>query len=63
MTERELTCNECQVSKQTTKQTKESFLPCLTRGVSPCGLAIYLKKYLKAKEELRKFKYFTTQKI
>jgi hypothetical protein len=23
-----------------------------TRGVSHCGLAIYMKKYLKAKEEL-----------
>jgi hypothetical protein len=23
-----------------------------TRGVSQCGLAIYIKKYLKAKEEL-----------
>ncbi len=27
-----------------------------------CGLAIYIKKYLKAKEELWKFKYFTMQK-
>jgi hypothetical protein len=25
---------------------------CKTRGVSYCGLAIYIKKYLKAKEEL-----------
>jgi hypothetical protein len=34
-----------------------------TRGVSHCGLAIYiLKKYLKAKEELWKLKYFTVQK-
>jgi hypothetical protein len=24
----------------------------ITRGVSHCGLAIYIKKYLKAKEEL-----------
>jgi hypothetical protein len=31
-------------------------------GVSNCGLAIYIKKYLKAKEELSKFKYFTMQK-
>jgi len=31
-------------------------------GVSHCGLAIYIKKYLKAKEELCKFKYFTMQK-
>jgi hypothetical protein len=33
-----------------------------TRGVSHCGLAIYIKKYLKAKEELWKLKYFTLQK-
>jgi hypothetical protein len=32
-----------------------------TRGVSHYGLAIYIKKYLKAKEELWKFKYFTMQ--
>jgi hypothetical protein len=29
-----------------------------TRGVSHCGLAIYIKKYLKAKEELWKLKIF-----
>jgi len=34
----------------------------VTRGVSHCGLAIYIKKYLKAKEELWKLKYFTMQK-
>jgi hypothetical protein len=33
-----------------------------TRGVSHGGLAIYMKKYLKAKEELWKLKYFTMQK-
>jgi len=33
-----------------------------TRGVSHCGLAIYSKIYLKAKEELLKLKYFTMQK-
>jgi hypothetical protein len=33
-----------------------------TRGVSQCGLAISIKKYLKAKAELRKLKYFTMQK-
>ncbi len=33
-----------------------------TRGVSHCGLAINIKKYLKAKEELWKLKYFTMQK-
>jgi hypothetical protein len=32
-----------------------------TRGVSHYGLAIYIKKYLKAKEELWKLKYFTMQ--
>jgi hypothetical protein len=30
--------------------------------VSHCGLAIYIEKYLKAKEELWKLKYFTAQK-
>jgi hypothetical protein len=29
-----------------------------TRGVSHCGLAIYIKKYLEAKEELWKLKNF-----
>jgi len=34
-----------------------------TRGVSHCDLeAIYIKKYLKAKEELWKLKYFSMQK-
>jgi len=32
-------------------------------GVAHCGLAIYIKKYLKAKEELWKLKYFTISKI
>jgi hypothetical protein len=32
-------------------------------GVSHCGLAIHIKKYLKVKEELWKLKYFTMQKI
>jgi len=31
-------------------------------GVSHCGLAIYILKYLKAKEELWKLKYFTMKK-
>jgi hypothetical protein len=30
--------------------------------VSHCGLAIYILKYLRAKEELWKLKYFTMQK-
>jgi len=34
----------------------------LTSGESHCDLAIYIKKYLKAKEELWKLKYFTMQK-
>jgi hypothetical protein len=34
-----------------------------TRGMSHFGLAIYIKKYLHAKEELRKLKYFTMQKF
>jgi hypothetical protein len=33
-----------------------------TRGVSHCGLVIYVNKYIKAKEELWKLKYFTMQK-
>ncbi len=36
--------------------------PNKTRGVSHYGLAIYIKTYLKAKEELWKLKYFTMQK-
>jgi hypothetical protein len=32
-----------------------------TRSVSHCGLAIYIKKYLKTKEELWELKYFTLQ--
>jgi hypothetical protein len=34
-----------------------------TRGESHCGLAIYIKTYFKAKEELWKLKYFTMQKL
>jgi len=30
--------------------------------VSHCGLAIYIKKHLKAKEEVWKLKYFTMPK-
>ncbi len=38
--------------------------PKQTRGVSHCGLAIYIKEYLKAKEEeLWKLKYVTIAKI
>jgi hypothetical protein len=34
-----------------------------TRGVSHCGLAIYIKKFLKAKEESWKLKYFICKNI
>jgi hypothetical protein len=34
-----------------------------TWGVSHCGLAIYIKKYLKAKRDLWKLKYFNMQKF
>jgi hypothetical protein len=34
----------------------------LTRGVSHCGLAIYIRNYLKEKKELWKLKYFIMQK-
>jgi hypothetical protein len=34
----------------------------VTRGVSHRGLAIYIKKYPKAKEELWKVKYFNMKK-
>ncbi len=34
----------------------------VTRGGLHCGLAVYSKTYLKAKEELLKLKYFTMQK-
>jgi hypothetical protein len=34
----------------------------ITRGVSQCGLANYIKTHLKAKEELPKLKYLTMQK-
>jgi hypothetical protein len=40
----------------------ENAHPSVTRSVTHCGLAIYIKKYLKAKEELWKLKYSTMQK-
>jgi hypothetical protein len=39
-----------------------STMPPRTRGVSHFGLAIYIKKHLKAKEESWKLKYFNMQK-
>jgi len=44
--------------ERTTTSTKQR----TTRGVSHRGLAIYIEKYRKAKEELWKLKYFTMQK-
>jgi hypothetical protein len=43
--------------------TTSATSPQKTRGLSHYGLAIYIKKYLKAKEELWKLKYFTMQNI
>jgi len=37
----------------------EVYHPKKTRGVLDCGLAIYIKKYLKANEELWKLKYIS----
>jgi hypothetical protein len=34
----------------------------VTRELPHCGLAIYIKKYLKAKKELWKLKYFIMRK-
>jgi hypothetical protein len=50
--------------KQWSPHLDPACLECLstTRGVSHCGLAIYIKENIKAKEELRKLKYFTMQK-
>jgi hypothetical protein len=42
--------------------TTSTTSPQKTRGVSHYGLVIYIKKYLKAKEELWKLKYFSMQK-
>jgi len=44
------------------KKTIPCMYTCLEQGVchTHCGLAIYIKKYLKAKEELWKLKYLIT---
>jgi hypothetical protein len=44
--------------ERTTTSTKQR----TTRGVSHCGLAIYIEKYRKAKEELWKTQIFHMQK-
>jgi hypothetical protein len=41
--------------------TLDSVILTMNKGVSHRGLAIYIKKYHKAKEELWKLKYFTMQ--
>jgi hypothetical protein len=47
-----------------TNPSNENLPIIINKGcVSHRGLAIYIKKYLKAKEELRKLKHFTMQKL
>jgi hypothetical protein len=47
-----------------TNPSNENLPIIINKGcVSHGGLAIYIKKYLKAKEELRKLKHFTMQKL
>jgi hypothetical protein len=48
------TALERQCAKQNAKRSAQA--------TSHCDLAIYIKKYLKAKEELWKLKFFTIQK-
>jgi hypothetical protein len=43
------------------KGSYSSAFPFLTRGVSHCGLANYIEKFLKANEEVWKLKYSTMQ--
>jgi hypothetical protein len=47
---------------KTRAQKVGAFVVTAIRVVSHCGLAIYMKKYLKAKEALWKLKYFTMLK-
>jgi hypothetical protein len=54
--------NNFNPSPLTTSKAQTTMKQNKTRGVSHCGLAIYILKYLKAKEELQKLKYFTMQK-
>jgi hypothetical protein len=63
--------HEVRFPVQRRQRTKEKIEPGLpkpifdaikTRGVSDCCLAIYIRKYLKAKKELWKLKYFTMHK-
>jgi hypothetical protein len=50
------------VERKLGDQRPHMFVTPKTRGVSHCGLAIYIKKNLQVKEELQKLKYFTIQK-
>jgi hypothetical protein len=50
------------LKEKCTFSSNDDWPPRRTSGVSHFGLAICIKKYLKAKEELRKLKYFTVQK-
>jgi len=63
VTERnDLRPDHCKLWGNYTRERGGDFI-CITRGVSHCGLAIYILKYLKAKEELWKLlNYFTMQK-
>jgi hypothetical protein len=47
--------------KMGAKGSYSSAFPFLTRGVSHCGLANYIEKFLKANEEVWKLKYSTMQ--
>jgi hypothetical protein len=49
-------------TKQHNIVNKKKAMTLSTRGVSHCGLAIYIQKNLKAKGEFWKLKYLTMQK-
>jgi hypothetical protein len=50
----------CDIPSLVKEAKKFMNIRCTTKGVSHFGLAIYIiKKYLKAKEESWKFKYFS----
>jgi hypothetical protein len=49
-------------TKQTTLLHRQIWKHIITRGVTHCGLAMFIKKDLKAKEKIWKLKYVTMQK-
>jgi hypothetical protein len=55
-------CDIIFFSQKYFSQTGENSPHQKTMGLWHNGLGIYIKKYLNAKEELRKLKYFTMQK-